>query len=706
MQAAPSKDHIVTAVAIEQAPHADQPAPAFPVAVSPPEVSIAENVLPEVSAWGWLPVLSVVSATGLLCVSLGYHGGWNTAPWALPLFWVGLLTIFVPVSVRLLSSTVSRRERVGTLLLLALTLYLVKVMQSPLSFTLFDELLHWRTTSSILETTHLFQKNSLLPVSPLYPGMENITSAVVDLTGLSIYHAGLLVIGVARVVLVLCLYLFYEHVSMSARIASFATMLYMANPNFLFFDAQFAYESLALAFVTLMLYNTVRAAHGRTSNRVGRTITAMLALSAVVVTHHVTSFLFLAFLGVWVLARAMFRRFRRTDGPRPGGMALLAFVLVLTWTLYVASLVVSYLSAPIRDSITGLIGLILREQQSRQLFQGYAGQVNPLWERIVGLASVGLVVLLLPLGILQVWQRYRYSSIVFTMALVTCAYPAVLVLRLTQFGSELGSRTSAYIFIPISLTLAIGVLSSWRACFEAACESLAFFTLWLNVKLTRFRRLRDNYRLHTLTLIPVRVASRLRTPRFTPRQSHWLDRSRTFVFVIWAGVIFAGGVVTGSGPTARILPGPYRVSADSRSIEPEGIAVAEWARSFLGPGNRIVTDRTNKILMGSYGDQYVVNGLSDHLDVSVIIVNTQISTYLLEILQRGQIRYVVVDRRLGEQIPVLGLYVEQGETDGFHHTTPLDQAALNKFDGVKGVLRVFDSGDIVIYDVRGLYSGS
>jgi len=34
-------------------------------------------------------------------------------------------------------------------------------------------------------------------------------------------------------------------------------------------------------------------------------------------------------------------------------------------------------------------------------------------------------------------------------------------------------------------------------------------------------------------------------------------------------------------------------------------------------------------------------------------------------------------------------------------TAPLPRAGLTKFDGVPGVSRVYDSGDIEIYDMRG-----
>ncbi|MGO8477736.1 hypothetical protein ACC739_38260, partial [Rhizobium ruizarguesonis] len=52
-----------------------------------------------------------------------------------------------------------------------------------------DEFLHWATVKDILEAGRLFLPNPLLPVSPLYHGLELITSALVNLSGLSVLAA-------------------------------------------------------------------------------------------------------------------------------------------------------------------------------------------------------------------------------------------------------------------------------------------------------------------------------------------------------------------------------------------------------------------------------------------------------------------------------------------------------------------------------------
>ena len=68
-----------------------------------------------------------------------HTGSRAAAGWAEPLFWTGLLVLVMPFTARLASTAAPRRERVGLVVLLALALYLVKVVHSPYAFTFPDE---------------------------------------------------------------------------------------------------------------------------------------------------------------------------------------------------------------------------------------------------------------------------------------------------------------------------------------------------------------------------------------------------------------------------------------------------------------------------------------------------------------------------------------------------------------------------------------
>src|SRR5260221_12204475 len=105
-----------------------------------------------------------------------------------------------------------------------------------------------------------------------------------------------------RIMFSLGLFLFLEQVSKSSRIAGVATLLYMTNNNFIFFSAQFAYESLALPLAVAGLYLIVRRVYAPIAERFLLTLAALLCLGAAMITHHITTYIVGDFLMFWTFA--------------------------------------------------------------------------------------------------------------------------------------------------------------------------------------------------------------------------------------------------------------------------------------------------------------------------------------------------------------------------------------------------------------------
>lgn len=150
------------------------------------------------------------------------------------------------------------------------------------------------------------------------------------------------------------------------------------------------------------------------------------------------------------------------------------------------------------------------------------------------------------------------------------------------------------------------------------------------------------------------------------------------------------------------MPGPFQVGGDIRSIEPEGIQAAIWAGSRLDSNNRVATDATNQLLMGTLGDQYIVTQEVSGIDVSPVFFSLHLGPSELSILKSAQVDYLVVDLRLAQNLPIQGIYFYQDETDAYHHMSPIPRKALTKFSTIPEVDRIFDSGNIVIYNMKGL----
>lgn len=593
--------------------------------------------------WGWLPALSLVCALALALVSIAFNRSRAGAGWAEPLFWAGLLMIVVPITARQASAEVPRRERIGLVIVLGLTLYLVKVMHSPFAFTFPDEQKQIYNVNQILQNQHLFHNNFALPVTSLYPGLATVTAALVSLSGLPVFSAGIVVMGLARLVLTLALYLFHEQVSGSARVAGIAAAIYIANPNYVYYIAEFSYEALALPIAALVLFVVARREDvSDGAYRLGLTLAALVGLLAVVISHHMTSYALVAFLwGVSVL----YSRLVKDQQRGTWGLAFIALVATLAWLAYVASLTIGYLAPVFMRAVGSIIGMIAREETGRQLFRSTTGYVVPLWERLAALGSVFFILLGLPFGLRQIWRRYRGNPFALMLAGAAVTYFPMLALRFTRAGWETSNRSSEFLFVGISFVLALG-----------------------------FVGLR----------MPQRVGSAGR-----------------MLFTGYVALIFVGGMIAGWSPALRLAQ-PYLIAGSTQTVEPQGVFTAKWVRSFLGPDNRIAADQSNAELLLSIGEQEPLTGGA--MGIQSMMLSNRIDRSVEEILQYSHTQYILSDRRRISWDKMAGLYFDRMRDDMGQGAELIDPEAFAKFDRQKNVSRIFDSGNIRIYDV-GVLSG-
>ncbi len=581
--------------------------------------------------WGWLPALSAVSALGLVIVAAAFTAARAELSWALPVFWIGYLVLLVPPVARIAIGTASRAEALGTLLVFGLGMYLVKVLYSPLWFSMGDETQHWRTTYDILQSGQLFVRNPILHVSPFYPGLENPTSAIISLTGLSIFHGGTLVVGVARVVLVMGLYHLFELATRSRRIASIATLVYMLGPQFVIFDAQFAYGSLALGITAVVLFcllENTATPRMQSTHLVATLGVACFGILAITVTHHISSYVLAGFLGLWT-AVSYIRRDWKEQRAALGWCTLIAVIAGVGWLALIATITIPYLGLPIFGAVEKTIGLITGNRPPRQMFAPVAGKVVPLWIRLSGFASGGFVLLALPWGWWQTIRKYNRNALAMALLAFSIAHPAIQVIRLTPDGLATGGRALSYVFWAVGFVVAVG-----------------------------FAHLFENGR--------------------------WPKLWKT-VFTVWASTIVFGSMA--ALISVWRLPGGFDADSYTRFIQAEGISAAQWARAHLGSNNIVGGDEANVVVFGAYGDQYTI-GPQDDVYIQQGVFNAPVvGEDQLYYLRSVRVAYLTYDQRLQDlQFP------------------DRPKPAPNMMETVPLADRIFDSGNISIYDVRRLHA--
>lgn len=587
----------------------------------------------QLGRWGLLPLVSVGVSVSLFMLVIAYYGGRDLAWWAEPLAWIAKLGIFVPAVTRLLASNVAREERIGIVLVLTIGLYLVKMLYSPLDFKFVDELQHVRSAEQILQTGRLFDENKFLEVSTYFPGLETITVAFIDLTGLSVFSAGATVVGVAKLVFVLAMFLFYEKVSGSARISGIATAIYMTNPHNEFFNSNFAYQSLGLTFGIMVLLIAVMERSKESGYSWAWKTILVLCMLALTMTHHLSNYAIDAFLLTW-LGVFIFKKKLHLVDPHPTWITAAAGIISLAWVLIAARPTIDYLYEPLKSALTQLIQFLLNQQSLSSSFRPPA---NPLLERILSMLAVGLIASSLPFGLRMIWKKYRANALAIALAAASLGYYASLIFRFTERGAELTGRSWSFLLLPVSFVLAVA---------------------WVKYQ-----------------------------PVFQNR------RRVRGIFGIMATLLFIAGIASGWPPYWARLPGPYLVSAYERSIGPEGIAAARWVKNTFGPNNLVAADFTNRDLMGTYGMQNPVYGLS------WIYFQETVDQDQLESIYQADVDFFVIDYRLSAGLPMTGYYFEAGEPGANQHSTPINAAALNKFNQIPGVCRVYDSGNIAIFSI-------
>ena len=592
-----------------------------------------------------LPVslVALCAAAGVLVAAAAYTAGrlgHSGSPWADRAYWLGQALILVPSAARLLSRrAVSATGTVTVIVVMTVAEYLVKVCYSPAAFAFPDELEHWRGTTDILQTGALFTPNNLLPVSPLYPGLEEVTSALSDITGLPVFASGLIVAGAAHLLFVCLIYLLFRHISGSAQLAGVAVLLYAGNSHFQSFDSMFAYQTLALTFLGLTLLAVWRlTAPAPPRMQAGWLTIAVVGIFATVVTHHVASYMLVA---TPVLITRVSRRVgNQRSAAWLAAMAWLAAVSVVLWLVFVAWPTVSYLQPVAGGVLQGLGSVFSSAQASATPLSG-----GPLGNWILSVTAVGALSAILPVGWWQVWRRYRRDPWIVAMAVGSISWYALIAVRLwVPDGSELAGRASTFVFIPVAYIASLGVMRlvqagrGWAARIAAAAALAGILTLMFD------------------------------------------------------------GLANGWPPYWERLPGPYRVAAYERSVEPEETASASWALMALGAGNRFATDFGNFPLLGSYGDQNPVG------DVDYLYTSPRFTPLVAQMIRAESVRYLLVDIRLSRQLPPDGGYFPNSAHVRYLH--PIPAANLRKFNHVPGVSRLYDSGDIVIYDLGGVLNSA
>lgn len=424
---------------------------------------VASGLAARMSAWTRVLII----AMGALLVSEAYAMGREHLRGATAAYWVGQALILLPTAWTNLSRGADARSRVSTLVATAAAQSFLVWCYSPDQFRYPDELQHVLTAQNILNSHHLFGYNPYLSVSPGFPGLEIITTAIVQVTGLSLFHAGVIVVSLTHALVPVAVFLLFRDLTGSDRTAGIAAFVYSLAPHYSYFDTLFIYGAPAITFMVLVLNAAMSNARRNTNP-----LWMVVAFTPLVVTHHVSAVATIGILLAFAIVVGL------SGATRRAVYLVVITVLMLDdligWAELHAASVFTYLLQPIESSFSGAFA-----RSKGQEAVSVASPI-PAWESPMG--KLGAVVMLaLVLGGIVLILRGRAGRLVKLFALLGLAYPVILGVRLlSSDGPELASRALSYAMLLVAFPVAIAlerIVAARRALVRGAVATGAVLVL-------------------------------------------------------------------------------------------------------------------------------------------------------------------------------------------------------------------------------------
>ncbi len=353
--------------------------------------------------------------------------------------------------------------------------------------------------------------------------------------------------------------------------------------------------------------------------------------------------------------------------PNPWPFAAYAAGLSLLWLAIVAGATVDYLQPVLDRALDSIGNTISGESNPRTLFQASAEEsggidlgATPVLARIVSLGSVAVLAIGLPFGLIQLWRRFRAEPMALLLATGAVAFFATLSLRFAREAWETANRASEFFFIGLAFVLALAVVLAYA-----------------------------------------RLDGR------GPPSAPWLGRAALAGLF---GLVLAGGAISG-WPWDAHMPRPVRAEAAGNAIESESLALSRWAEEHLPEERFAASDADARMLLAPGG---VRARAGRHPDVEDILLEQTFTEFDCEgrcsttpekgwelpLLRRFNLRFVVADRRRRSFDVTRGYYFSVRPPGG-DADQRLRGASVSKFAQIPTATRVFDSGNIVVYDLEG-----
>jgi len=382
---------------------------------------------------------------------LGYNGNFNYS-----LFWIGILISSISSFIAIINIH-NQTQKLVILFCFGLVFYLTVLFWSPSYFRFQDEIYHVNSVELMLKSENL-DINPMFEISKYYPGLQFLTIFFMKFSGLSLFVAAKLMVGIIHSMMLIFLYLLFKVVS-SQKIAILGALIYTANPSYIFFDAIFSYETLGITLVIILIYTLYKRC--MSNNKINLSIISLIILGALIITHPFSSYMLSVFLLIFVFLIYYTYHAKIVDIKKIRNIltfVIITFTLIFSWTIYQAIPIIRYFEQITSKITLNILSLVIDNIQRKPFWQSQL----PLYEIFIDTYLYIPILFLLCIYGIYIINKDLTNNDIFKNAIYISLilYGLMLFLSLPLIFTKAAGliyRTWAFSFIGLSFVMAISI---------------------------------------------------------------------------------------------------------------------------------------------------------------------------------------------------------------------------------------------------------
>lgn len=624
------------------------------------------------SIWRFMryPVLAATIALGIYIILFSYHTAAAEGITALVTssFWVGYFVLVLPQIFIILHPDSQFWSRVSALTAVGLLSAIPKILRAPESPLYSDEFGHLKTVSDILEQGYISPINPIVSPAPSFPAMHYLTAFISDITQFSIWTSANIVAGLVHVLTLLGIFALLR-VKVSPRAAAIASLIYAANPNWMFFQSRFAYESMGIMLVFWALFFVVRGIESPYGQRLVMLITAGPLFFVLSQTHHI-SFVAGIILALIYLTIYSFKNYKKD--PTTLMLSVGSLLWIGLWSLpallnhggYLFEYISYTLNRPTRSNIPFILeslGLSDSEIVSSEIEIATTYASLPMYEIVAGA--------LLPLILAAVLFVYIFRGV------KSAGSPRNFALSLDTFQIfALIMASSYFAFLPLVFSGEYTfVRRSWSFLLLgfAIIGAIAY----------------ENY------LLSVPKKQRAKPP-------YW--KQMNAIFLIGFILISYASLANGATAAQRFPSPEFQLVHSTESTRTQELQeLAEWAKGTIPDNSWVMADRYTRLALTYPGRLLTAPIDPDRFPFWKLYLNPETPDEAIAKSAKALGVQYLVAHKLTFVIPTsYGYWFHPEEFNSYEGTDFYDYNIVEKFAKASWVETVWDSDTYVVYRVN------